>query len=406
MHKNSNRITCNFFTNDLQVSFVQNEIKYLAKYFHTVNVYYLIKSNYNAFPENVYLQHVNQNLCNSKEITRKYFLNIIKITISEIVFFPKYLLHTKLFRNEISRLVRSFYLFEILSKEFAAKSMCSVFYTFWFNDWATALSIAKQRNILTGYFSRAHGADLFENRVPVTKHIAFRNFQLKYISRVFSVSKKGEQYLKEKYPKYADKIFSNYLGTDDHGINPINEEKSIHIVSCATIRNIKRIHLIPDILKEINEPVVWYHFGGENSKDPTIPILKEKLKLLPENVKYVFKGPLSQSEVFEFYRTTAIDMFISVSETEGLPVSMMEAISFGIPILATDVGGCNEIIDQNSGILIPQNFEIKNALNGILNIKARYSNIDMRKKIREVWKNKFNLDKNFIQFLRETNVIL
>ena len=40
-----------------------------------------------------------------------------------------------------------------------------------------------------------------------------------------------------------------------------------------------------------------------------------------------------------------------------MPFSIVEAISFGIPVIATDVGGTNEIVNQTTGILIDKNFK-------------------------------------------------
>lgn len=51
-------------------------------------------------------------------------------------------------------------------------------------------------------------------------------------------------------------------------------------------------------------------------------------------------------------------MFINVSSSEGLPVSIMEACSFGIPIIATNVGGTAEIVQAGvNGILLKEQFE-------------------------------------------------
>ena len=54
----------------------------------------------------------------------------------------------------------------------------------------------------------------------------------------------------------------------------------------------------------------------------------------------------------EYYSANRVDLFISLSASEGLPVSMMEAISFGIPILATGVGGVPEIVNTSTGRLV------------------------------------------------------
>ena len=49
-----------------------------------------------------------------------------------------------------------------------------------------------------------------------------------------------------------------------------------------------------------------------------------------------------------------VDFFVNTSSTEGLPVSVMEACSFGIQTIATNVGGTGEIVkDGETGFLVP-----------------------------------------------------
>jgi glycosyltransferase involved in cell wall biosynthesis len=59
------------------------------------------------------------------------------------------------------------------------------------------------------------------------------------------------------------------------------------------------------------------------------------------------------------YRNLAPDVFINVSSSEGVPVSIMEAMSFGIPAIATDAGGNREIVNSSSGFLIPVDCSIE-----------------------------------------------
>ena len=48
---------------------------------------------------------------------------------------------------------------------------------------------------------------------------------------------------------------------------------------------------------------------------------------------------------------------MNVSESEGIPVSIMEASSFGIPVIATNVGGVGEIVENGyNGLLLNKDF--------------------------------------------------
>jgi glycosyltransferase involved in cell wall biosynthesis len=63
-----------------------------------------------------------------------------------------------------------------------------------------------------------------------------------------------------------------------------------------------------------------------------------------------FYGRLDHSEMNDFYSNS--DIFILPSYGEGIPKSALEAASNGLPLILTDVDGCNECIDNN-GFLVP-----------------------------------------------------
>lgn len=46
------------------------------------------------------------------------------------------------------------------------------------------------------------------------------------------------------------------------------------------------------------------------------------------------------------------DVFILPSHNEGLPISILEAMSYGMPIISTPVGGIPEVVSEKNGILV------------------------------------------------------
>jgi glycosyltransferase involved in cell wall biosynthesis len=51
----------------------------------------------------------------------------------------------------------------------------------------------------------------------------------------------------------------------------------------------------------------------------------------------------------------AADLAVLSSDNEGTPVSLIEAAAAGLPAVATDVGGVSEVVNQDTGILVPPN---------------------------------------------------
>lgn len=65
----------------------------------------------------------------------------------------------------------------------------------------------------------------------------------------------------------------------------------------------------------------------------------------------LFLGQKNQDEIIDILSAT--DIFVNPSYSEGLPTSVMEAASIGLPMIATDVGGTREIItNSKTGILV------------------------------------------------------
>ncbi len=91
---------------------------------------------------------------------------------------------------------------------------------------------------------------------------------------------------------------------------------------------------------------------------------------------------------------SATDIFVNPSYSEGLGISVMEAASIGLPIIATDVGGTREIITTDkTGILIKAR-DVGQLAEELCRLRA---NAELRKKLggnaRILAERKFNWDK-------------
>ena len=75
---------------------------------------------------------------------------------------------------------------------------------------------------------------------------------------------------------------------------------------------------------------------------------------LNSNIDFRITGWITKIEIFNLYKFEKPNLFLNLSTSEGLAVSIMEACSFGIPIIATNVGGTPELVDYN-GVLVDKN---------------------------------------------------
>ncbi len=86
---------------------------------------------------------------------------------------------------------------------------------------------------------------------------------------------------------------------------------------------------------------------GDGSYRPELERLAQSI----DKEKILFLGQKTQREIADILNNS--DIFVNPSYSEGLPTSVLEAGAAGLPIVATDVGGTREIIeDGKSGFLV------------------------------------------------------
>jgi glycosyltransferase involved in cell wall biosynthesis len=382
--------------------YLWDELLYLANTFDAV--YFLPqkgKVSIKPLPQNCFV--IPSPIIIKQKMTLSIFLQAIKWVFSDFNLLIKKKLLSKLFIYNYSlfkQLIFKANYYSTIIKNGRSENV--YLYAYWFSDFATIAALVKQNLLQTIAISRAHGYDVFENQTEYG-FIPFRKLQFKYIDAVLSVSKAGANHLKKNNPTYEKKIKSSYLGTlnDTNQINPISEK--FQIASCSIIRDVKRLHLMLDILKHIEIPVTWHVIGN----GPDFENLQKLVTALPNHIEVVFYGLLSKQEIDLFYKTTAINLFISLSSSEGLPVSMMEAQSYGIPIMSTDVGGCNEICNDETGFLIEPYFDARNVSDRITEFSYSNKNThEFHLKCKQYWATYFNADVNYKEFSSSINHLI
>jgi glycosyltransferase involved in cell wall biosynthesis len=79
------------------------------------------------------------------------------------------------------------------------------------------------------------------------------------------------------------------------------------------------------------------------------PLRAKVTRSLPKSV--VFLGRRSDEELMMWYQR--VDALVLPSLYEGMPTVILEAMAFGLPIIATDVGAVATLVDQNNGWCVP-----------------------------------------------------
>lgn len=248
--------------------------------------------------------------------------------------------------------------------------------------------------------ARGHRFDLYE-QFRVGGYIPLREYLLDNLDYTVMIANDGISYLSRKYPEHMSKVVLSRLGTTDYDLGPIPKPNDpIRIISCSTITDIKRVNLIVETLSKIrNVNVVWDHYG-DGPKRSVVETLANKE--LGSNVQYKFHGFIDNASLMKVYSKVPYHVFLNVSISEGVPVSIMEALSFGIPTIATDVGGTKEIVfDKRNGFLLPADFEPTLLVDYIMNIykDSSSSNCTFRHEARKSWRDNYSADINYPHFL-------
>jgi glycosyltransferase involved in cell wall biosynthesis len=104
-------------------------------------------------------------------------------------------------------------------------------------------------------------------------------------------------------------------------------------------------------------PLLWRHFPEVTLHiighgDATDELKRQAASLDPEMKRIVFHGALQNPYAY----LSQFDLFVLASRSDNLPVVFLEAMLARLPIVATDVGGCSEILTPaQCGTIVPPN---------------------------------------------------
>ncbi|EFF3562678.1 glycosyltransferase family 4 protein, partial [Escherichia coli] len=113
-----------------------------------------------------------------------------------------------------------------------------------------------------------------------------------------------------------------------------------------------------------------------------------------------FKNIRFLGEIKNFDGFYKYDAFVLTSDSEGLPMSALEAASAGLPMLLSDVGGCSELIDNLNPNGILYNNEIESICEAIKKLIRDYPSYELFAKQQ---KERFSLLSKYDEYLNLIN---
>lgn len=205
-----------------------------------------------------------------------------------------------------------------------------------------------------------HGA---ENAIRYSK---FKHFRLNPIIQLWELIRKRElkkanQIIAIDEPcyqlasKYKDNkhihILNNFVDTNifykdsaiSTTIQQFNNEKIILFV--GRIEEVKGLELFVDVVNELNNPEVHWRgvIVGKGSYESTIIKYAEKLGV--KDYLHFIGAIYDQNELRKLYNQAKV--LLLTSYHEGIPMTILESLACGTPVVSTDVGGISKLAYYN-----------------------------------------------------------
>lgn len=262
-----------------------------------------------------------------------------------------------------------------------------VLYAYWFYLTArVAVELRRRHGWDAPLVSRAHGYDVNVEASPV-RYLPRRELLLRECASVHPVSDRATRYLQATYPSLADRVSTRRLGTRTPPDGTISGRSPFTVVTCSMIRPLKRLDLVGEavqILVDSGYDVRWSHVGDGRGRYASR--LRERFGTTP-SVR--FMGYVPNVDLFTTYDEISPSVFVNVSTSEGVPVSVMEAMACGIPPLATDVGGTAELLGPLAPwALLPAELtadDLADVIESRLMLLGEREYSDLRGEARERW---------------------
>ncbi|MDK9867002.1 glycosyltransferase family 4 protein [Staphylococcus sp. IPLA37010] len=240
----------------------------------------------------------------------------------------------------------------------------------------------------------------FTEGIGLFKKLLYRNIEkimLNITDKVICVSKFDEN-LALKYNFNANKLVmihngvnieSNLMKTKNEKNN--GEDRIIKFVMLARFSYPKMQSEVIQavyLLKNITSKNFEVNFIGDGEFLVENQALVDSLNL---NDEIKFLGDVNNaSNLLVNY-----DVFILMSKHEGLPISIIEAMANRLPIIASNVGGVEELIEDNGSLLK------KNSAEELALIMLKYMNIDLIEKEGKRSRDKFLNEYTEIKMIKE-----
>lgn len=191
----------------------------------------------------------------------------------------------------------------------------------------------------------SHGGEL---KVYTSRHPIFVKKIISQCDCIIALSKSWQEWFIETFNHPNVVVIKNVIAAPE--IKKIEKDGKLRLLFLGRLGKGKGFYDLIDVLHEHSaefEKRLEVLFGGDGEVEETISLIKEYQ--LGNIAKYQgWVNPEKRS-----FLLNLCDVYILPSYYEGLPISILEAMSYSLPVISTNVGGIPEIVKNNeNGFLI------------------------------------------------------
>lgn len=247
----------------------------------------------------------------------------------------------------------------------------TVLYSYWLSFDAAAVAKMKRKFPQIYAFARAHAYEIQLERNACNPYL-MKRLICKTLDKVAFISENA----KDGFCGYYKEPFSNacvqYLGSDqlNAGFVARGKKETLTVLTCSSILPVKRLERMIEALSHWQDgPIRWIHIGDGADGEMIRKMAQDNLTG-NSLVTSEFAGSMNNRQVHEFLTDANIDVFVNCSKTEGVPVSIMEAMSVGLPVIAPKMFGIPELVRDGCGLLFEQSEGYENLLEALKTFHA------------------------------------
>jgi glycosyltransferase involved in cell wall biosynthesis len=201
--------------------------------------------------------------------------------------------------------------------------------------------------------------------------------------KVIAVSDSLKSMLNKHF--HVDALVVHNLVGEGFDYNPTSQRSTFNFVTVGSLFHVKGYDILIDAFAKIASVNNNFRLTivGDGNQRPLLQqlITKHNLQSMVSLV-----GRKSRAEVADILLNS--DVYVSSSRNENFSVSVLEALSIGLPVVATICGGIRECINDSNGLLVPTE-NVDRLSDAMLKISQNISNYN-RESIARDFENRFS----------------